>query len=168
MTTEPAEGLVEADTRPATSKARLRLWLRLLKATKHVEAELRERLRVDFDTTLPRFDVMAALYRAEAGLKMSELSGVLRVSNGNVTGIVDRLVNDGLIVRVPVDNDRRATTVRLTQAGREEFARMAERHESWVNELLSDVPLAEIASVAAALDRVAKHRSERETHADGE
>lgn len=174
MTSEKAEkapDLSVADqpaSTPAASKARLRLWLRLLKATKHVEGELRERLRIDFDTTLPRFDVMAALYRAEAGLKMSELSGVLRVSNGNVTGIVDRLVNDGLIVRVPVDNDRRATTVRLTQAGREEFARMAERHEGWVDELLSDVTLAEIAGIAEALDRVAKHKSEKETPADGE
>lgn len=174
MTSEKAEiapDLPAADqpaSTPAASKARLRLWLRLLKTTKHVEGELRERLRIDFDTTLPRFDVMAALYRAEAGLKMSELSGVLRVSNGNVTGIVDRLVNDGLIVRVPVDNDRRATTVRLTKAGREEFARMAERHEGWVDELLSDVALAEIAGIAEALDRVAKHKSEKETPADGE
>lgn len=170
MTSEPAEEILDGDraASPAASKARLRLWLRLLKATKHVEGELRERLRIDFDTTLPRFDVLAALYRAEAGLKMSELSGVLRVSNGNVTGIVDRLVNDGLIMRVPVDNDRRATTVVLTKAGRDEFARMAERHEGWVDELLSDIQLSEIAALAEALDRVAKHRSEWETPGDGE
>ena len=73
----------------AASKARLRVWLRILKVSRMIERELRERLRVEFDTTLPRFDVMAALHRAEEGLNMSELSGVLRVSNGNVTGIVD-------------------------------------------------------------------------------
>ena len=78
------------------SKERLRLWLRILSAQRVIENEVRERLRVEHDTTLPRFDVMAALYRNEEGLKMSELSGELRVSNGNVTGIVDRLVNDGL------------------------------------------------------------------------
>jgi enoyl-CoA hydratase/carnithine racemase len=88
---------------PATSKARLRLWLKLLKATKHVEGELRENFRTAFDTTLPRFDVMAALDRAEAGLKMSELSSVLRVSNGNVTGIVDRLVDDGIHFRCTIE-----------------------------------------------------------------
>src|SRR5690606_31303841 len=75
---------------PAVSKARLRLWLRLLAVTRMVEGELRERLR-GLETTLPRFDVMAALSRAPDGLKMTELSNVLRVSNGNVTGIVDRL-----------------------------------------------------------------------------
>ena len=146
----------------AASKERLRLWLRMLKASKHIEAELRERLRVEFDTTLPRFDVMAALYRAEAGLKMSELSGVLRVSNGNVTGIVDRLVNDGLIVRVPVDNDRRATTVRLTKAGREDFARMAAAHEAWIDALLGDVDPADIPAISAVLERAAKKSSESE------
>ena len=146
----------------AASKERLRLWLRMLKASKHIEAELRERLRVEFDTTLPRFDVMAALYRAEAGLKMSELSGVLRVSNGNVTGIVDRLVNDGLIVRVPVDNDRRATTVRLTKAGREDFARMAAAHEAWIDALLGDVDPADIPAMNAVLERAAKKSSESE------
>ena len=73
------------------SKERLRLWLRILSAQRVIENEVRERLRVEHDTTLPRFDVMAALYRNEEGLKMSELSGELRVSNGNVTGIVDRL-----------------------------------------------------------------------------
>ena len=146
----------------AASKERLRLWLRMLKASKHIEAELRERLRVEFDTTLPRFDVMAALYRAEAGLKMSELSGVLRVSNGNVTGIVDRLVNDGLIVRVPVDNDRRATTVRLTKAGREDFARMAAAHEAWIDALLGDVDPDDIPAISAVLERAAKKSSESE------
>jgi DNA-binding MarR family transcriptional regulator len=127
----------------------------MLKATKHVEGELRESLRTEFDTTLPRFDVMAALYRAEAGLKMSELSSVLRVSNGNVTGIVDRLVDDGAIIRVPVDNDRRATTVRLTQAGREQFATMAAKHEAWIDAMLGDVEIGDIQAMADQLERIA-------------
>ena len=48
----------EADT---ASKERLRLWLRFLKASSTIEATLRENLRQEFATTLPRFDVMAAL-----------------------------------------------------------------------------------------------------------
>ncbi|KGF68873.1 MarR family transcriptional regulator [Hoeflea sp. BAL378] len=147
---------------PAASKARLRLWLKLLKATKHVEAELRENLRVTFDTTLPRFDVMAALYRAESGLKMSELSSVLRVSNGNVTGIVDRLVDDGILVRIPVDNDRRATTVRLTKAGREQFALMAARHEAWVDSLLDGVDVSEAQDMLDQLERIASKSNTKE------
>ncbi len=118
------------------SKERLRLWLRLLKTTRGIEAQLRENFRNEFDTTLPRFDVMAALSRFDDGLKMSEISGVLRVSNGNVTGIVDRLADDGLLVRVPVPGDRRAHRVRMTQKGREEFARQAAAHEVWIAEML--------------------------------
>ncbi|OCW57873.1 MarR family winged helix-turn-helix transcriptional regulator [Hoeflea olei] len=148
---------------PAASKARLRLWLKLLKATKHVEAELRENLRVTFDTTLPRFDVMAALYRAEPGLKMSELSSVLRVSNGNVTGIVDRLVDDGMLVRIPVDNDRRATTVRLTKAGREQFQAMAKRHEDWIDCLLGEVDLSETQDMLDQLERIAVKSTKKES-----
>ena len=147
---------------PATSKARLRLWLKLLKATKHIEGELRENLRVTFDTTLPRFDVMAALYRSEPGLKMSELSSVLRVSNGNVTGIVDRLVDDGIIVRVPVDNDRRATTVRLTKSGRQQFAVMAASHETWVDSLLEGVGLSEAQDMTDQLELFAGKSSKKE------
>lgn len=146
----------------AASKERLRLWLKLLKATKHVEGELRENLRTAFDTTLPRFDVMAALYRAESGLKMSELSSVLRVSNGNVTGIVDRLVDDGVLVRIPVDNDRRATTVRLTKAGREQFAVMAEKHEAWVDSLLDGIDASEVHALFDQLERIARKSTRKE------
>ena len=123
-----------------------------------IEGELRERLRSGFDTTLPRFDVLAALHRSRDGLKMSALSSVLRVSNGNVTGIVDRLVADGLVVRVPVEGDRRATTVRLTRKGEEDFATLAAAHEAWVDALLGSVTVAEanhlIAELQAVRDRI--------------
>lgn len=120
----------------ALPKERLRVWLRLLKLNKAVEAELRERLRREFATTLPRFDVMSALYRHSDGLKMSELSRLLMVSNGNVTGIVDRLTEDGLILRAAVPGDRRAACARLTAKGRSEFEKQAAAHEAWVAELL--------------------------------
>ncbi len=139
----------ETPNEPA-SKERLRLWLRILKANRIVEAELRERLRVHFDTTLPRFDVLSALYRNDHGLKMSELSRMLMVSNGNVTGIVDRLSGDGLMLRETVDGDRRAHRVRLTRKGRDVFLEQAKAHEAWVNELLSGLD-GEGASATAAL-----------------
>lgn len=137
------------------SKLRLRFWLQLLKATKHVENEIRVRLRREFDTTLPRFDVMAMLEKSGAGLKMSELSAELMVSNGNVTGIVDRLVLDGLVVRVSIEGDRRATLVRLTPKGESVFAEMAATHEGWVAELLVDLSDDEITQ---AMDTLAKVR----------
>ena len=151
----------QPDKRPA-SKQRLRFWLRLLKLQRRMEAVLREKLRAEFGTTLPRFDVMAALYHHERGLRMSALSSFLKVSNGNVTGIVDRLVHDGIIIRVPVKGDRRAMTVRLTTKGRDEFADMARVHETWVDELLADLPPADAEAMIAGLDRLDQTMGEPE------
>jgi DNA-binding MarR family transcriptional regulator len=120
-------------------KDRLRLWVRLLRASRTIEAELRERLKKEFNTTLPRFDVMAALYRMPEGMLMSDLSRFLLVSNGNVTGIVDRLVSEGLVARARRNGDRRTSMVRLTPAGSETFGIIAAAHESWIGELLGNV-----------------------------
>ncbi|MFY0309671.1 MarR family winged helix-turn-helix transcriptional regulator [Leisingera sp. D0M16] len=139
-----------------TSKDRLRLWLKVLKATKAVESEVRENLRRDFSTTLPRFDVMAALMQHEKGLKMSELSGVLKVSNGNVTGIVERLVEDGHVLREKVEGDRRANLVRLTAAGKAEFARQADAHEGWINAAFDGLTADEAQRITESLDAVAR------------
>ena len=144
------------------SKDRLRLWLRLLRLTRHVDGHLRDKLRVDFKTTLPRFDVMAALSRHPEGLKMSQLSGVLRVSNGNVTGIADRLADEDLVERVPVPGDRRAMTLRLTAAGNLEFARQATAHEGWINEMLSGISAADARAMAAQLIVVAQAAENKE------
>jgi DNA-binding MarR family transcriptional regulator len=121
------------------SKQKLRLWLRLLRAQRAIEGELRARLRREFATTLPKFDVMAALARKGAGMTMTELSRFLMVSNGNVTGIIDRLAAEGLVVRLAHQGDRRATFVRLTPKGAQQFAVMAKAHEAWVVELLAGV-----------------------------
>lgn len=147
---------------PETSKDRLRLWLRVLKATRAVESEIRENLRRDFATTLPRFDVMAALVQHEDGLKMSQLSGVLKVSNGNVTGIIERLVEDGHVQREPVPGDRRASLVRMTPQGREEFARQAAAHEGWIDQMFADVPPEAAQAMAEALDAVARRLENKE------
>ncbi|MBE1297046.1 MarR family winged helix-turn-helix transcriptional regulator [Phycobacter azelaicus] len=147
---------------PETSKDRLRLWLRVLKATRAVESEIRENLRRDFATTLPRFDVMAALVQHEEGLKMSQLSGVLKVSNGNVTGIVERLVEDGHVQRAPVPGDRRASLVRMTEQGRKEFARQAAAHEGWIDQMFADVPPDAAQGMSEALDAVARRLENKE------
>ncbi len=138
----------------ASSKARLRLWLKLLKTSAGIETELRRRLRERHATTLPRFDVMSALSRNPQGLKMSQLSQFLRVSNGNVTGIVDRLTEDGFALRVAVPGDRRAQVAQLTPAGEVEFARLAAEHEDWIDEMMAGLDLAEINEMSALLDQI--------------
>lgn len=137
------------------AKDRLRLWLRLLKTVRGIENDLREKLRREHKTTLPRFDVMAALSRHPHGLKMSQLSGVLRVSNGNVTGIADRLSDEGLVERLAVPGDRRAIVLRLTEAGVAEFETQAQAHEDWINEMLSSVSPEEARAMAARLQAFA-------------
>jgi DNA-binding MarR family transcriptional regulator len=114
----------------------LRLWLRLLTCAQLIERQVRSRLRSRFGTTLPRFDLLSQLERHPAGLKMNELSRLLMVTGGNVTGIVDQLVKEGLVERVDDAADRRAWRVKLTRAGERTFAEMARAHEEWVIELL--------------------------------
>ena len=145
------------------SKNRLRLWLRLLKLTRMVDADLRDNFRREFDTTLPRFDMLAALSQHKGGLKMSRLSGVLRVSNGNVTGLADRLTEEGLVERVPVPDDRRAMILRLTTAGHREFARQAQAHETWIDDMLSGFSAQEAHMMAQRLQQIAEMKEERET-----
>jgi len=137
------------------SRQRLRLWLNMLKATRHVELEVRERLRLDFDTTLPRFDVLAVLSRHPEGLRLSDLSKELMVSNGNVTVVVDRLADDGLVERLPVPGDRRAWQVCLTEAGTATIADMAEAHRGWIDRLFAGL---DDAQIAAAIDTLSALR----------
>lgn len=138
----------------ALAKDHLRLWLRLLHVTRAMESRLRERLREGHGSTLPRFDVMAALFRSEAGMKMSELSGALKVSNGNVTGIVDRLAGEGLVERRAVAGDRRATRVSLTDAGRAAFAGLAAEHEAWVHGLLAGLDAGTTRGLIRQMERI--------------
>jgi DNA-binding MarR family transcriptional regulator len=115
----------------------LRLWLRLLSCTVRIENQIRLRLRCEFHTTLPRFDLMAQLERSSGGLRMSELSQRLMVSGGNVTGITDQLEREGLVARTRQPGDRRAYAVKLTETGLRRFREMAGRHEQWMIELLA-------------------------------
>jgi DNA-binding MarR family transcriptional regulator len=115
----------------------LRIWLRLLTCTQLIERQVRSRLRGHFDTTLPRFDLMAQLERHREGLKMNELSRLLMVTGGNVTAIVDQLEKEGLVERLDEPADRRAFRIRLTKSGERTFTEMARAHEEWVVELLA-------------------------------
>ncbi|MBI5898907.1 MAG: MarR family transcriptional regulator [Rhodocyclales bacterium] len=128
----------DSETRATAEHAKdLRLWLRMLACTNLIENHVRARLRSDFDITLPRFDLMSQLERSPQGLKMGELSKRMMVTGGNVTGITDQLVREGLVVREDSPKDRRAYIVKLTAEGRKSFRRMAEAHEEWMVGLFS-------------------------------
>ncbi|MDB5742549.1 MAG: transcriptional regulator, MarR family [Polaromonas sp.] len=135
----------------------LRLWLRMLTLTQLVEKQVRTQLREQFDTTLPRFDLMAQLERKPDGLKMNELSRRMMVTGGNVTGITDQLVAEGLVERALVEGDRRAYRVRLTPRGRTQFGDMARQHESWIVAAFEGLAPGEVETLYQLLGKVKQH-----------
>jgi DNA-binding MarR family transcriptional regulator len=132
---EPHPASDPADATP-DHKLSLRLWLRLLRCSTLLEKTVRSRLAEGFDTTLPRFDVLSALERSPKGLQLGELSRYLLVSNGNVTGVITRLTQEGLVDRRVDENDARVVRVSLTKAGRAAFLKMAAAHEAWIEGLM--------------------------------
>jgi len=140
MDNDPEMPVLDAETRLAGGhREELRLWLRLLTCTNLIESEVRSRLRARFDVTLPRFDLMAQLEKSPQGLTLGALSRRMMVSNGNITGLVERLVDSGHIERLAHANDRRVSLVRLTDAGRAAFAEMAAEHGGWIASMFSGV-----------------------------
>jgi DNA-binding MarR family transcriptional regulator len=139
---------------PHGHKNELRLWLRLLTCTTLVETEIRRRLREQFDVTLPRFDLMAQLERAPLGMTLGEVSKRMMVSNGNVTGLVERLVESGHLERFALPTDRRVQVIKLTRAGRKAFAAMAEAHENWIAEMFGALSTPEVDELWNALGKV--------------
>jgi DNA-binding MarR family transcriptional regulator len=155
---QPGDVMLDLETRAKKGDHQaLRLWLRLLSCTVRIENDVRLRLRREFNTTLPRFDLMAQLERTAGGLRMSELSRQLMVSGGNVTGITDQLEREGLVVRTPCPGDRRAFTVKLTLTGLRRFREMAARHEQWIVELLGGLTCEEQESMISELWKLKKH-----------
>lgn len=135
----------------------LRLWLRMLKAKGLIEAHIRKKLRENFETTLPRFDVMSVLIRYPAGVKMSQISRHLRVSNGNTTGIVDRLIDEGNALRISQPGDRRAYMIRLTPGGKAAFEKMADAHQAWIDQLMHGLDESEVGQMIASLETLVEN-----------
>ncbi|MDF1719142.1 MAG: MarR family transcriptional regulator [Minwuia sp.] len=138
-------------------KLAVRLWLRMLSCTAQIEQDVRGRLRAQFATTLPRFDVLAQLDRAPDGLTMSGLSARLMVSAGNITGLVARLADEGLVERAPHPADGRAQVVRMTPAGKQAFDRMTPAHAGWIAEIFEGLSETEQQALHQALGHLKRH-----------
>lgn len=138
----------------AGSKLELRLWLRMLACVNLASAEIRRRLRQQFEVTLPQFDVLAQLQREPEGLKLGELSRRLMVTKGNLTGLVDTLVDAGLVSRDAVHGDRRARNIKLTKAGAVFFGQLAAEHEAWLGAFFGDLEKDTLISLIEELDQV--------------
>ena len=140
----------------------LRVWLRLLTCSTLIERQVRQRLREEFDFTLPRFDLLAQLDRAPEGLTMGTLSRRLMVTNGNVTGLIDRLVAEGLVERQPAPGDRRAQLVRLTADGKRAFDRMTPAHAAWIHEMFAGLDRAALTALFESLAKLKTSLAEAE------
>jgi DNA-binding MarR family transcriptional regulator len=136
------------------SKQALRLWIRLLTCSSEVEKLVRKGLINEFGSTLPRFDILSALDRNPEGLGMGQLSELLMVSNGNVTGLIDRLVHEDLVRRETVEHDRRASKITLTPAGARAFKAMARAHEDWIDDMFAQLGDQEIEQLLTLLNRL--------------
>ncbi len=151
-TTKPSS---DTETRATSEHAEsLRLWLRMLTCSNMIEGQVRSRLRQSFDTTLPRFDLMAQLERVPQGMKMNELSKRMMVTCGNVTAITDQLVKEGLVTRTEIPHDRRAYNIKLTAKGLRAFTKMAKAHEMWIVEMLGGLNPEERDDLYALLAKV--------------
>jgi DNA-binding MarR family transcriptional regulator len=138
----------------------LRVWLRLLTCASMIERRVRRRLRGAFGITLPRFDLMAQLDRAPEGLAMGALSRRLMVTNGNVTGLIERMASEGVVERAPAPDDRRVQVVRLTRAGKAAFDAMTPEHGDWIEDMMGKLgreDMADLYAILARLKRSVEH-----------
>ncbi len=144
----------DLETRGADARhGDLRLWLRILTIHKLINNEVRRRLREEFGMSLSRFDLLAQLDGKPEGMRMGELSKRLMVTTGNITGLVDELVAEGLVQRLPDPTNRRASLAAMTPKGRKAFAAAAKANESWIAEMFSGLTAAEKAAMFDMLGR---------------
>lgn len=155
MTTK--EALVAPPPRRPESSPRhlsVRTWLRLYACSNLIEQQIQQKLRAQYSTSLARFDFLAQLVRQPEGMKMNVLSKKLMVSGGNITGLTDQLVKEGLVIRQDDPNDRRSYLLICTLEGQREFAEMAKSHETWITEIMQDLGAPEIEQLYASLDHL--------------
>ena len=155
MPSDDAAGTVDRESAAEPHhQLELRTWLRALTCVKLIETRIRARLRAEFETTLPRFDVLAQLDAARGSLTMGELSARLMVTSGNVTGLIDAMEQEGLVSRRPHPTDRRSTLIRTTEAGRALFSRMAPAHADWLAGLMAGLSEGEARMLLGLLGRL--------------
>jgi DNA-binding MarR family transcriptional regulator len=137
------------------SKNALRAWIRLTKCAKRIEAHVNRRFAESHGTSLSRFDVLANLERcAGHAASTTELSRLLLASQGNITRLLDRMQEDGLVRRRPSPKDGRVSEVQMTRAGEALFARLAQDHESWTDGMFGALTNDELRHLTGLLGKV--------------
>ncbi len=143
-------------------KEGLRLWLKLSTLVQLLETDIRKHLAAQYSMTLPRFEVLAALERVPEGLTMVDLSKWLMVTKGNITGIAERLSEDGFIRRTPTPSDLRTFCVTLTPKGRSIITEMLASYELLLNSAFEEVSQEEMDGLLGVFNKVKENISARE------
>ncbi len=145
----------------------LRAWLDLLTASNALKKSVDTALRADFDISISRFDILAALHRAEPqGLRAGALTRRLKVTDGNTTQVTARLLKEGLVKRAVDTQDRRAAIFSLTPKGRRLFEKMAAAHQQWIAEAFVGLSPAEIKSLRELLSQIRLPSDDQEDEKD--
>jgi DNA-binding MarR family transcriptional regulator len=136
---------------PAPGQIETRLWLQLLSLHGDIFASLNSVLSSEFGLSLAKFDVLAQLDRYRDGLALGQLSQNLKVSGGNVSGLVQRLLADDFISKEMSSEDRRSFIVRLTSKGEALFRKAADVHKKHLSKRLENVSAKELDSAFTVL-----------------
>ena len=127
----------------AASADPLRVWFRFIRLNRRVTAAVAVELRA-IGLSVPQFDVLSTLTERE-GLTQQDLAARLYVTKGNVSGLIDRLVDAGLVERRAIPGDRRSYALHLTTAGTDLAVRGIALQEAYVARTLGRLPAADIA-----------------------
>lgn len=130
------------------SPSRTRVWFRMIRLHQALYSEVATRLRV-VGLSVPQFDVLSTLTERE-GMSQRELAERLYVTKGNVSGLIDRLVEAKLVERRSIPEDRRSHALYLTTEGVRLAKLGIETHQRFMDETLGKLPSDDIAT----LDRI--------------
>lgn len=135
----------------------MRVWLRLLRLNQRNALAMSARLRL-IGLSVPQFDLLSTLSERE-GITQSELADRLYVTKGNVSGLVDRLVEAGMVERRAIASDRRSYALHLTGHGRALAERGLATQRDYVASTLGRLPgrdLAEFERIVLAWRELAR------------
>lgn len=136
----------------------LRVWLQLAKSAKRIEQSMETRLQQEFGQSMSRFDVLSQLYRlVPGGAPMGKVGSQLLASRGNITRLVDRMVDEQLIERRADSHDRRVTEICITDKGLQLFEQMANKHAIWCEELMGGVNKDQAQQLVSLLKQANRH-----------
>lgn len=106
-----------------------------------------------YDLTPQQFGLLRFLWE-EDGITQVELSSRSQIDRTTIGGLIDRLEQSGLLVRLPHRSDRRAHLIRLTDAGRSLKNELLPLGEELQRRILSPLSDEEVESLIAILQKL--------------